>query len=108
MQGQHRPAIRKNMLTKPTGNSIIATLSATTGTATVTNFDGSTPRKVRVGTHAQPAAVNFGNSTTATVTTGILVPPNWSEHFSLENTNKITYVQVGAGSGGYISITPVA
>ena len=96
------------MLTKPTGNSIIATLSATTGTATVTNFDGSTPRKVRVGTHAQPAAVNFGNSTTATVTTGILVPPNWSEHFSLDDNNKITYVQVGAGSGGYISITPVA
>ena len=96
------------MLTKPTGNSIIATLSATTGTATVTNFDGSTPRKVRVGTHAQPAAVNFGNSTTATVTTGILVPPDAAEHFSLENTTKITYVQVGAGSGGFISITPVA
>ena len=96
------------MLTKPTGNSIIAVLSATTGTTTVTNWNGSTPRKVRVATHAQPAAVNFGNSTTATVTTGILVPPDWSEHFSLENTNKITYVQVGAGTGGYISITPVA
>ena len=95
------------MLTKPTGKSIIATLSATTGTATVTNLNGSIPRKVRIATHAQPAAVNFG-STTATVTTGILMPADTAEHFSLENTAKITYLQVGAGSGGYISITPVA
>jgi hypothetical protein len=96
------------MLTKPTGASIIAVLSSTTGTATVTNFNGSTPHKVRIGTHAQPAAVNFGTSTTATTTTGILVPPNWSENFSLDITAKVTYVQVGAGTGGYISITPIA
>jgi hypothetical protein len=95
------------MLTKPTGNSIIATLSATTGTTTATNFDGSIPRKVRIGTHAQPAAVNFGN-TTATTTTGIIVPPDTAEHFSLEGKTKVTYVQVGSGTGGFISITPVA
>jgi hypothetical protein len=95
------------MLTKPTGNSIIAALSATTGTVTVTKFDGSMPRKVRIATHAQPAAVNFG-STTATVTTGIIVPPNTTEHFSIETTARVTYVQIGAGSGGYISITPIA
>jgi len=96
------------MLTKPTGNSVIAALSAsTTGTTTITNFDGSIPRKVRIGTHAQPAAVNFGN-TTATTTTGILVPPNTAEHFSIETTARVTYIQVGAGTGGYISITPVA
>jgi hypothetical protein len=96
------------MLTKPTGSSIIAPLSATTGTVTVTNFNGSTPRKVRIGTHAQPASINFGNVTTATTSAGILVPPNWSEHFDLQSTAKVTYVQVGAGTGGFISITPVA
>jgi len=95
------------MLSKPTGNSIIAALSATTGTTTVTNFDGSTPRKVRIGTHSQPAAVNFGN-TTATTTTGILMPADTAEHFSIETTAMVTYVQVGTGSGGFISITPVA
>ena len=96
------------MLTKPTGNSIIATLSATTGTTTATNWDSSVPRKVRISTHAQPASVNFGTSTNATITTGIMVPPNTTEHFSLEGKTKVTYVQVGAGTGGYISITPVA
>jgi hypothetical protein len=96
------------MLTKITGNSVIATLSANaTGTTTATNFDGSIPRKVRIATHNQPAAVNFG-STTATVTTGILMPADTAEHFSIENTARITYAQVGAGSGGFISITPVA
>lgn len=96
------------MLSKPTGNSIIATLSATTATTTVTNWDSSVPRKVRIATHNQPAAVNFGNSTTATTTTGILMPADTAEHFSLEGTSRVTYLQVGAGSGGYISITPVA
>jgi len=96
------------MLTKPTGNSIIATLSATTGTTTATNWDSSVPRKVRIATHGQPAAVNFGTSTTATVTTGILMPADTAEHFSLEGKTKVTYVQVGSGSGGFISITPVA
>jgi hypothetical protein len=96
------------MLTKPTGNSIIVALSATTGTTTATNWDSSVPRKVRIATHNQPAAVNFGTSTTATVITGILMPADTAEHFSIETTARVTYVQVGAGSGGYISITPVA
>jgi hypothetical protein len=95
------------MLSKPTGNSIIATLSATTGTTTATNWDSGVPRKVRIATHNQPAAVNFG-ATTATTTTGILMPADTAEHFSIETTARVTYVQVGAGSGGFISITPVA
>jgi hypothetical protein len=95
------------MLTKPTGNSIIVALSATTGTTTATNWDSCVPRKVRIATYAQPAAVNFG-STTATVTTGILMSANTAEHFSIETNARITYVQVGSGTGGFISITPVA
>jgi hypothetical protein len=95
------------MLTKPTGNSVIVALSATTGTTTATNWDSGVPRKVRIATHNQPAAVNFG-VTTATATTGILVPADTAEHFSIETTAKVTYVQLGNGSNGYISITPVA
>lgn len=96
------------MLTKQAGNSTTVALAAnTTGTTMVTTFSGDPPRKVRIATHGQPAAVTF-TSTVATTATGILVPADTSEHFSMENTSTVSWIQVGAGSGGFISITPVA
>jgi len=96
------------MLSKPTGNSTIVALAAnTTGTTTVTTFSGAAAKKVRIVTHGQPAAVTF-TSTVAVVATGILVPADSAEHFSLENTSRVSWIQVGSGTGGFISITPVA
>jgi len=107
VQGQHRPAIRKNMLTKILGTTTNLTLSGTAQTITVTNtIQSGNPNviKIRIATNSQPAYVTFG--TTATTSTGILIPSNYCEHFKLDSTSTVSVIQ--AGTAGLISITPVA
>lgn len=96
------------------GTSIVLTMSATTQTVTATTFvsgpsysNTNLPAlKVRIATADQPAFINFGTSTQASSSTGILIPANYAEHFKLDSTNVITVVQ--AGTAGTICITPVA
>ena len=115
------------MLSKTIGTSTVLTLTASPQTVTPTNFDGSTPKVVRIATGSNPAFINFNNA--ASATSGILVPANTAEHFKLENTTSLvstgtaytnpsyiaTYVVntatvsvLQAAVGGLISITPVA
>jgi hypothetical protein len=115
------------MLSKVIGTSTVLTMSATAQSVTATTFTGETPKVVRIATNAQPAYINF--NTTATTSTGILIPANSAEHFKLDsrtvvastgtsttNPSYITtyavqtaYVSIlQAGSAGLISITPVA
>jgi hypothetical protein len=117
------------MLSKPTGGTLFYSLSTSTGTATVSNFDGSLPRKVRVSVTGQPCVINFSNNKTASNSSDLLMPPGHVEHFSLNNTSTfyaattasgylttasisvetITFQLVaGAGGNGWISFTPVA
>lgn len=97
------------MLSKPTGGTLLYTLNATTGTATVSTWSGDTPRKVRIAVSGQAAVINFYNNKTASNNSDILMPAGAVEHFSLENTTTATFVVVSGASGsGLISITPVA
>jgi len=109
------------MLSKPLGPTGFYQLSSTTGTHTATTFSSLTGQevlgipgtqlpalKVRIAVSGQPAVVNFGNNKTADNNSDLLMPPGWVEHYKLDSTNKVTFQLVGAGSGGYISITPVA
>jgi len=97
------------MLSKPTGNTLLYALNATTGTATVSTWTGDVPRKVRVAVSGYAAVINFYNNKTASNSSDILMPPGAVEHFNLENTTTATYVVVsGAGGTGWISFTPVA
>lgn len=111
------------MLSKIVGPTVVLTLSGTAQTVTPTTFAGNQPKVVRIAAGA-PAFINF--NTTATTSTGILVPNGTAEHFKLENSSYNTtgttatfYLPVNtvvtatisvlqAGSGGTISITPVA
>jgi hypothetical protein len=109
------------MLTKPIGPTGFYTLSSTTGTHTATTFASYTgdlygtgvgqnlpALKVRIATHGQPAAINFGNNKRANLNSDLIQPADTAEHYKLDGTNTITFLQVGAGTGGFISITPVA
>jgi hypothetical protein len=110
------------MLSKPIGPTGFYGLSATTGTHTATAFSSYvgdpggtgpgqvlTPLKVRIAVTGQPAVINFGNSKTANNNSDILIPPGTVEHFKLDSTSTITFVEVtGGGANGWISITPVA
>lgn len=97
------------MLSKPTGGSLLYTLSTSTGTATVSTWTGDVPRKVRVAVSGYAAVINFYNNKTANNNSDILMPPGTVEHFNLENTTTATFVVVsGAGGTGWISFTPVA
>ena len=102
------------MLSKIIGTGVVLTMSTTTQTVTATSFlsgpDWSTaklpPMKVRIATNSQPAFIGIGTSTRASSSTGILIPSNHAEHFTLDSTHVITVLQ--AGTAGLISITPVA
>ena len=104
------------MLSKIVGTGTVFTLSGTTQVYTATTFLtgdllGTGPGqqlpalKVRIATGTQPAFVSFGTTTTNTAT-NLMIPANYAEHFKLDNTNLVAVVQ--AGTGGLISITPVA
>jgi len=98
------------MLTKITGVGTVLTMSATTQTFTATTFSNVTvdiraPLKVRIATTSQPAYIAFGTRT-VTPSTAILIPANSNEHFKLDSTSTVSVLQ--AGTGGLISITPVA
>lgn len=118
------------MLSKQIGPSVVLTMTGTAQTVTPSSFASqnfSIPKVVRIATNSQPAFVSF--NTTATTTTSILIPANSAEHFKLENSTLLlstgtataipafvpTYMNstgtvsiLQAGSGGLISITPVA
>ena len=115
------------MLSKIVGQSTVLTMSGTAQTVIPTTFAGPAPKVVRIATNSQPAFVNF--NTTATTSTGILIPANSAEHFKLENSTVListgtsttipsyiaTYgISTGtvsvlqAGTAGTISITAVA
>jgi len=110
------------MLSKPIGSTGFFSLSSTTGTFTATTFafiqgdlGGNGPgqnlpaTKVRIAVSGLPAVVNFGNNKVADNNSDILIPPGTVEHFTLQNTNTITYVlPTGVSGSGLISITPVA
>ena len=102
------------MLTKIVGTGTVLTMSATTQTFTATTFlygdinqayGNLPPLKVRIATNSQPAYVAFGTRTVNTATC-ILMPSNSCEHFKLGSTATVSVLQ--AGTGGLISITPVA
>lgn len=114
------------MLSKPLGPTTVLTLSGTAQTVTPVTYSGDIPKVVRIAVSA-PAFINF--NTTATTSTGILLPNGTAEHFKLENStsvvstgtstsipsyittyhvNTATVSVLQAGSGGTISITPVA
>jgi hypothetical protein len=122
------------MLSKQTGPSTVLTMSGTaqtvnptttlTGVSTGITNQTLPATKIRIATNSQPAYIAF--NTTATTTTSILIPSNTVEHFKLDNTSVVyaattasnhlttasittAYVSVlQAGTGGLISITPVA
>jgi hypothetical protein len=97
------------MLSKPVGSTGLYALNTTTGTVTLTTFDGLKPRKVRVAVSGYAAVVQLANNGTADNNSDILMPANTVEHFSLEGVTTCTYVIVsGAGGTGWISFTPVA
>jgi hypothetical protein len=102
------------MLTKITGVGTVLAMSATTQTFTATTFlygdislayGNLPPLKVRIATNSQPAYVAFGTKTVNTLT-AVLIPSNYCEHFKLDSTSTVSVLQ--AGTGGLISITPVA
>lgn len=113
------------MLSKITGPSLSFTTSGTALTLVPFNFDGSIPKVVRIAA-AVDSIICF--NTTATTSTGILIPGGTAEHFKLEHTsvlvstgtsttipsNIATYsitatISLLQGSAiGLVSITPVA
>jgi hypothetical protein len=105
------------MLTKVIGTSTVLTMSGTAQIVRpVTNEFGThqgiyqnlPATKVRIATNGQPAFVAFG--TTATTSSGVLIPLGHAEHFKIDATGTLTnYISVlQAGTAGSISITPVA
>jgi len=114
------------MLSKVIGPTVVLTLSGTAQTVSPATFTGEMPKVVRIATGAS-AFINF--NTTATTSTGILLPSGTAEHFKLENSKTVvsngtsttipSYIEtyanntgtvsvLQAGAGGTISITPVA
>lgn len=92
------------MLTKVLGPTQVVTLSGTAQSVTVTNADGSEPQKIRVATGASPIYIDF--YTTATTTSSVMIPANWSEHFKLVSPlDNETVSVIGTGT---VSITSVA
>ena len=110
MQGQYRPAKKGNfMLTKQTGPSqvvIASTNTSVTGTVTLSTFDGSIVRKVRVAVTNSPILIDIGNDTNECK---ILMPTFSTEHFTLDNTSTVSYSSVfGQTINSFVSFTPVA
>ena len=97
------------MLSKPLGPTGLYQISSTTGTHNATTFAGDAPLKVRIATSGQPCVINFGGEGVADNNSDLLIPPGIVEHFKLDSTSTITFVEVtGGGANGWISITPVA
>ena len=100
------------MLSKPTGPTqlvLVSTLTNITGSVTLSTFDGSVPRKVRVAVMNSAVLINFGNNKAANGTSDILMPMFAVEHFSLENTTTATYTAViAAVNTAFVSFTPIA
>ena len=104
------------MLTKVIGSSTVLTMSSTATIVRPTTSEIGTylgiyqslpASKVRIATGAQPAFIAFG--TTATASTGVLIPANHAEHFKLDAGTLTNFVSIlQAGTAGLISITPVA
>ena len=104
------------MLTKVIGTSTVLTMGSSATTVRPNTLEFGTylgiyqalpANKVRIATNSQPAFVAFG--TTATTSTGVLIPANHSEHFKLDAGTLTNFVSVlQAGTAGIISITPVA
>jgi hypothetical protein len=104
------------MLTKTVGPTGLYALNATTGTHhAITTESGELygvptqalpARKVRIAVTA-PACIAFGTDV-ADNNSGILMPANTVEHFTLHNTSTVSYVLVTGATTGYISITSVA
>jgi len=97
------------MLTKQTGPSqvvVASTVTTTTATVTLTTFDGSIPRKVRVAVSNAPILIDIS---TLTNECKIMVPVLGIEHFTLVNTTTVSYSAViGQTANSIISFTPVA
>jgi hypothetical protein len=97
------------MLSKPLGPTGLYQISSTTGTHNATTFAGVAPLKVRIAVSGQSCVINFGGEGTADNNSDLLIPPGTVEHFKLDSTSTITFVEVtGGGANGLISITPVA
>jgi hypothetical protein len=100
------------MLSKQTGASQVITATTTTQTFTLVNTNGSVVRKVRIATQDHAILVAF-NTTTNLNTAGIMIPPNTSEHFTLDGLTtstaqtEITVVRYGTNNAP-ASLTPVA
>lgn len=100
------------MLSKQTGASKAITATSTTQTFTLVNTNGSVVRKVRIATQDHAILVAF-NTTTNLNTAGIMIPPNTSEHFTLDGLTtstaqtEITVVRYGTNNAP-ASLTPVA
>ena len=95
------------MSTKLLGTTTNITLSGAAQTITVYNtvqVGYPSVLSVRIATSTQPAYVAFGSA--ATTATGLLMPSNYCENFKLGSTSTVSVIQ--AGTGGLISITPVA
>ena len=100
------------MLSKPTGpsqNFIASTVTSMTATVTLSTFDGSIPRKVRVAVANASIYINFANVKTASGHNDILIPILGVEHFTLDNNSTATFIAaVPNASNAFVSFTPVA
>ena len=100
------------MLSKQTGPSqfvYASTLTTVTGTVTLSTFDGSIPRKVRVAVSNSPVLIHLGDNPGNSNSNSILMPVLAVEHFTLENTTTATYTAAIPNSlTALISFTPVA
>ncbi len=100
------------MLSKQTGPShllYVSTLTTVTATVTLSTFDGSIPRKVRVAVSNAAVLIHLGTDPGNINSNGILMPVISTEHFTLENTTTATYTAAIPGAGtAVISFTPVA
>ena len=100
------------MLSKQTGPSqvvYVSTVTTMTATVTLSTFDGSIPRKVRVAVSNAAIVIHIGDKVGDSHANGILMPILAVEHFTLENTTTATYsAALPNSSTPIVSFTPVA
>lgn len=100
------------MLSKQTGPSqfvALSTVTTVTSIVTLSTFDGSTPRKVRVAASNAAVILHLSNDPGNTLNNGILIPILTVEHFTLENTTTATVrAAIPNSSTPVVSFTPVA
>lgn len=94
------------MLTKQTGASVVVATTASSVQVSLSNYDGSTVRKVRIAVDSYPALVGINTGTNLSGA-GILMPTGTVEHFNLEGNTHVHIVRYGTNNG-IASITPVA